>query len=243
MSKPRMPSLADFAGAEHFVLEDVTLQQPALELDPTRQSSEARELSDEIVINDKLRGRKTTVKLFAEGWADIETERRGRNTSHQRLNLRFLDPAPTLQRHHPYRLLKSAGIAAAVTLVCSIPAWFGWLVSYSMSATFIGITATLCLLMTAFYLSHEKITFKTLHGRADAIRFGAGLGTIRRFHKLIPVLVNAIADAAESVLDETAVYLRAEMREHYRLRGDGIISEQECAASTEKILGEFDGPL
>jgi hypothetical protein len=238
-----MPSLADFAAAEHCVLEDVTLQQPAL--DPTLIGTRAvaQDMRDEAVIHDKLRGRRTTVRIYAEGFADIEVERRGRQSTHHRIDLRYLDPIPTTRRHHPKQLLKSAGIAAAVTAVCSIPVWFGWILSYSIPATIIGATATLSSLFLTFYLSHEKITFKTLHGRADAIRFGAGLGTIRRFHKLIPLFVEAIADAAESVNDDTSIYLRAEMREHYRLRGDGILSADECAASTERILSEFDGPL
>ena len=111
-----------------------------------------------------------------------------------------------------------------------------------LPATITGATLTVLALFVAYYLSHEKIVFRTLHGRAAAIRFGAGLGTMRRFHKLVPRLIEAIANAAESMHEETAVYLRAEMREHYRLRGDGIISEEECAESTERILGEFDEP-
>jgi hypothetical protein len=66
---------------------------------------------------------------------------------------------------------------------------------------------------------------------------------MRRFHKLVPRLIEAIADAAESMHDETAVYLRAEMREHYRLRGEGILSPDSCAAGTGRILAQFDVQL
>jgi hypothetical protein len=100
--------------------------------------------------------------------------------------------------------------------------------------------ATFGTLFWAYYLSHEKILFYTLNGRAQAIRFSAGLGTIRRFRKLLPRIVAAVDRAAQSVGEETAVFLRAEMREHYRLRGDGILSDQECSASTGRILSRFD---
>jgi hypothetical protein len=30
------------------------------------------------------------------------------------------------------------------------------------------------------------------------------------------------------------------MREHYRLRGDGVLSSESCADSTGRILAQFD---
>jgi hypothetical protein len=242
MSENRLPTIDDFADAEHCVLEDVTVQQPALNPEFTR-SAEARDVCDEIVIADKLRGRCTLVRIFEEGWLDLEVERRGKATTHSRIDLHYLDPVPSITRHHPSRLVKAAGIAAGLTGIFAVPALFGWLSAWTVPAAIAGAVVTAGLAFIAFYLSHEKIRFKTLHGRADAVRFGAGLGTIRRFRKLVPVLVDAIADAAETVGDETAVYLRAEMREHYRLRSAGVLSEQECAESTGRILGNFDGPL
>ena len=242
MSQSRLPSLEDFANAEHCVLEDLTLEQPSLG-NGHEGRSEPRIVSEEIAIKDKLRGRTTLLMLYEEGWADIEIKRRGRRTTFHRIDLRYLDPVPATSRHYPIRLLKATGILAGVTTLCAIPAFFGWLAAYSVPAALVMGTLTFAVALTTYYLSHEKIRFCTLHGRADAIRFGAGLGTIRRFHKLVPKLVGAIADAAENVNDDTAVYLRAEMREHYRLRGEGVLSDEECNESTGRILGEFDGPL
>jgi len=243
MSDSRMPSLDDFAHAEHCVLEDLTVEEPSLAAAFGAASREPSEVASQTVIPDRLRGRRTTVTLYAEGWADVEVERRGRQTRHHRIDLHYLDPVPSTSRHRPLRLLKAAGLAAGLTAACAIPASFGWLAGFFVTATIVGAVATFGAIFVAFYLSHEKIRFKTLHGRADAIRFGAGLGTIHRFRKLVPKLVEAIADAADSMHDQTAIYLRAEMREHYRLRNEGILSEAECTASTGKILGEFDGPL
>lgn len=242
MSESRLPTVADFEGAEHCVLEDVTIQQPSLDMS-FRNGTDAREIAEEITIRDKLRGRQTFVRIFAEGWADIEVQRRAKAPTHHRIDLRYLDPVPKMQRHHAIRLLQAGAVGGGLTALFSIPAIFGWFTGFSIPATVVLATVTFAILFVAFYLSHEKITFQTLHGRAQAIRFGAGLGTIRRFRKLVPHLVEAIADAAETITDETAVYLRAEMREHYRLRNDGILSEAECAESTGRILGNFDGPL
>jgi hypothetical protein len=242
MPKSRVPTLADFAEAEHCVLEDVTVEMTGIRAVSPTESRRPREISEEIVIRDRFRGRRTRVRIYLESWADIEVERHGRRGSFHRIDLRYLDPVPATEISFPLRLLKVTGIVAAVTAAAAIPAWLGWLTSYTLPVAIAGGTLTLLGLVCALYVSHEKIVFSTLHGRAAAIRFGAGFGTMRRFHKLVPRLIEAIANAAESMHDETAVYLRAEMREHYRLRGDGIITDEECAQSTERILGEFDEP-
>jgi hypothetical protein len=242
MPKSRLPTLADFAEAEHCVLEDLTVEMTGITAVVAGNPREPVEISEEIEIRDRFRARRTQVRLYHEGWADIEVESRGRRSHFHRIDLRFLDPVPATRRYYPVPLLKGTGVLAAITTVCAVFAWQGWLSAFTVPASIAGGVLTLIALVVAFYLSHEKIVFRTLHGRAATIRLSAGLGTIRRFRKLVPRLIEAIASAAESVHDETVVYLRAEMREHYRLRGDGIISEEECAASTERILGEFDEP-
>lgn len=241
MPEPSLPSLDDFADAEHCVLEDVTAEHPALEnaLEGGRET--AREIRKERAIVDKLRRRRTTFRFYAESWVDVETEKRGHDPSCHRVDLHYLDPVPAIDRYRPVRLIKATGILAAVTGVAFVPAIVGWFPLYSVSVAVIGGIATLATLFAYIYMSHEKIVFRTLHGRADALRLTAGLGTIKRFHALLPEIVNAIADAAESVHEQTAVYLRSEMREHYRLRNAGILSTEECADSTDRILSEFEG--
>jgi hypothetical protein len=63
---------------------------------------------------------------------------------------------------------------------------------------------------------------------------------MRKFRAFVPVLSRAIEEAAERIGDDTSAYLRAEMREHYRLRGDGVLSNEACAESTGRILAQFD---
>ena len=48
------------------------------------------------------------------------------------------------------------------------------------------------------------------------------------------------SEAAERIGVDTAAYLRAEMREHYRLRGDGVLDNDACARGTGSILAQFD---
>jgi hypothetical protein len=243
MSEFRLPTVDDFADAEHFVLEDTTDHHPTLDnLVEGRRNGAAR-LSKEISVNDRLRRRLTTVRLYAEGWAEIATARRGREPVNYLVDLRYLDPTPARMQYRPVQLLKTAGILGGCTGIVGIVAVLGWFAPYTVLATVLGGIATLGTLFLAYYRSHEKVAFRTLHGRAQAIRLEAGLGTIRQLRAMLPEIVQAIAAAAESVHAETAVYLRAEMREHYRLRTDGVLSVEECAESTGRILGEFDAPV
>ena len=225
------------------MLEDVTAQHPSLAEVAGVPGREAREIENEFEIQDRLRGRRTAVRIYAEGWIDIEIERRRKPLRHMRLDLRYLDPIPTIRRRRPRLLLKIGGGLTALTALAATLASFGLMFGVTLTAAIVaGLAAAGCLFW-AYYLSHEKITFHTLHGRAPAIRFGAGLGTIRRFRKLVPEIVAAIVAAATTIGDDTAIFLRSEMREHYRLRNDGILSEAECAESTGRILTQFDDPV
>jgi hypothetical protein len=75
------------------------------------------------------------------------------------------------------------------------------------------------------------------------LRFVANLGSVKRFRAFVPRLCHAIEEAAERIGADTAAYLRAEMREHYRLRGDGVLDNDECARGTGRILAQFDVQL
>ena len=242
MTDRSQPEMHDFTDAEHCVLEDVTVEHPRLYPDAVG-SREPSEIRNEIVIGDRIRRTQTTVRIYAEGWLDIETGRPGKEPQRNRINLRYIDAVPMMERFYPVDLLKISGIMAAVAAVASIPATLGWLTAYMVPTAIVAGAAALSGLWFSFYRSHEKIVFETLHGRADAISFTAGLGTIRQYQKIVPMLVEAIADAAQSVHEETAIYLRAEMREHYRLCNEGVLTDEECAESTGRILKNFGGPV
>ena len=71
----------------------------------------------------------------------------------------------------------------------------------------------------------------------------ANFGSIKKFRAFVPALSRAIEEAAERIGVDTAAFLRAEMREHYRLRGDGVLDNDECAKGTGRILAQFDVQL
>jgi hypothetical protein len=109
-------------------------------------------------------------------------------------------------------------------------------VSFGLGATAAAAVAV----AIALRRSHETIEYVTLHGRARVLALVANFGAIKPFHAFVPELSRAIEEAAEKISGDTSSFLRGEMREHYRLRGDGVLSVGTCAESTGRILAHFD---
>lgn len=230
---------------ENYSFDDETTEHISLgdeDNERVARASASRTVSERIELRDRVRGRETLLTIYEEGFLRVIEKRRGRQVRRHRLDLRYLDPVPTMQRRYPQRLMKITGGVAGAAALTSLLAWLGLVPAVTVPAALLTTAAALIAAGSCFYLSHEKICFYTLHGRAKAIQIGAGLGYIRRYQKAIPTLVGAIEEAADDVGEDTIVYLRAEMREHYRLRGDGILSDIECSDSTTRILAHFDEP-
>lgn len=226
------PRELDESLAEHIYLSDETA------VDGTGPKT----VREKIDFLDRLRGMDLRITLYDEGYLRLD-ETRGKRTRTHNVNLRYLDPVPTVKRHYAKRTLKIvallaiiAGVAASLTVLPSVRA------IAILAATAAG-GAALGAFLLFVYLSHEKTVFRTMHGRAAALTLTAGLGRIRRLRRILPNIINAIGDAADDIGEDTTVFLRAEMREHYRLRTDGVLSEEECSDSTGRILVHFDDEM
>jgi hypothetical protein len=181
--------------------------------------------------------------FFRQGFLEVVERRGGRSSRCVPIDLRYLDPMPTLDRRYPLRLLRIAGATAAVAAVLTALAAFGIASAWTTPAAAAAVATAAMAAIGCFYLSHEEIRFYTLHGRAMTLRLCAGLGCIGRYRKLLPKIVGAIETAADDIGEDTMLYLRSEMREHYRLRGAGVLSDAECSDSTARILAQFDEPM
>jgi hypothetical protein len=231
----------DLATAEHHVLEDTGSEHISLGSEYGTDSSEQPQtVADEVEIRDWLRRRAIAITFYEQGFVKITETRGGKRQRSHCIDLRFLDTVPSVVPYFPRRLVKAALGAAGVAALAGALAQFSQLSAFALPTAIAAASVAAFLLYLFVYLSHEKITFQTMHGRAQALWFKAGLGQIRKFRAILPQLVRAIEDAGESIGDDTIVYLRAEMREHYRLRGDGILTEEACSESTGRILTHFD---
>jgi hypothetical protein len=195
------------------------------------------------VLRNPIRRGGVELTLFDEGYLKVTELRNGEAAVPFFLDLRFLDPVPKIERVVAVRWLMAAlGLGAAAALA-------GFLLRFEalhLAASWaLGVTAVAAAaaLYVGIHSSHETTAFCTLHGRATVLRFVANFGSLQRFRAFVPKLCHAIEEAGERIGTDTAAYLRAEMREHYRLRGDGVLDNDECAAGTGRILAQFDVQL
>jgi hypothetical protein len=237
LRKPAAPRAAapkpDAALAEHILIASEETSDPRA----------AHKVLERWRLGNPLRRMATEITVFEEGYAEI-TQHAGRKSGAPfRLDLRYLDPIPSITRVIATRAWWTAVGCAAVALGAFAVAYFA---SFGAPAASFGLGAAAAAAVAvaiALQRSHETIEYVTLHGRARVLVLVANFGAIKPFHAFVPELSRAIEEAAEDIAGDTSSFLRAEMREHYRLRGDGILSVGTCAESTGRILAHFDVQL
>ncbi len=200
----------------------------------------ARTPREAIVLRNPVRRTGAELTLYDEGYLKVIELERGAADAPFFLDLRFVDPVPKIERVIAMRWLTAAFGCGAVTALAAFLLRFDAFHSVAVWALGGAALATAAALYVGVYSSHERIEFCTLHGRAAVLQLVANLGSIRRFHAFVPMLCRAIEETAERIGADTAAFLRAEMREHYRLRGNGVLDSDECARGTGRILAQFD---
>ncbi|RPI63820.1 MAG: hypothetical protein EHM50_01700 [Lysobacterales bacterium] len=230
-----MASLNKPAVAEHIYIgsEDSTA-------DPATAARTPREA---IVLRNPIRRTGAELTLFDEGYLKVTEIEKGTADAPFFLDLRFVDPVPKVERVIAVRWLTAAFGCGALTALAAFLMRFDAFYVAAVWALGVAAIATAAALYVGIYSSHERIEFCTLHGRAAVLRLVANLGSIKKYHAFVPMLCRAIEEAAERIGADTAAFLRAEMREHYRLRGTGVLDSDECARGTGRILAQFDVQL
>jgi hypothetical protein len=216
---------------EHIFIESDEGADPA---------AAARTLGATVVLRNPIRRIAAELTFFDEGYLKVKKVVKGNADAPFLLDLRFVDPVPEIERVIAMRWLTAAFGCGALAVLAAFLLRFDAFYLVALVASCLATLATLGALYVGIYSSHERIEFCTLHGRAAVLELVANLGSIKRFHAFVPTLCRAIEEAAERIGVDTSAYLRAEMREHYRLRGDGVLDNDECARGTGRILAQFD---
>lgn len=233
---PAAPSPAPAAlAAEHILIasEDLT----------TNPAAAARTLRETTVLRNPVRRIGAELAVYDEGFLKIVELHQGNANEPFFLDLRFIDPVPTIERVVAVRWLATALGCVALVAIAAFLLRFDALYGVALWALGITTLATAATLYVGIYRSHEATEFCTLHGRVPVLRLIANFGSMGKYRAFVPLLSHAIEEAAERIGTDTAAFLRAEMREHYRLRGDGVLGNDECARGTGRILAQFDVQL
>ena len=191
------------------------------------------------VISNKSHAVETEVILFEGGWLSLRHHRRTRPGEAQLINLRFLDPTPEIHRYVAKRTAVASAALLLLGFVSGAFAYFSMLMTTTVPAAILllfssGVTFAVCV-----YRTQKRVVFFTNNGRAPVLRLLGTLGGFRALRRVVPEITRAIQDAKRKKPVEGVDQLRSEMREHYRLRETGIIDQDICAESTQRILRCF----
>jgi hypothetical protein len=225
--------MIDAAVTEHILLESADLESEVV-------ADRVGALRARCALYNRIRGVRTELRFYEEGYIGICEQRAGKDEPEKRFALRHLDPRPLLSCRVAKR---TRGVALCSLAAAALIAGLAYLsvapmVTFPASAAALAATA---IAMTVFmYRTDERVQFVTLHGRVPVVTLIASFGCLRACRRLVPRVVTAIKESAARAGGDKNSRLRAEMREHYRLRASGAVSAEGCVNAVQRILARFD---
>jgi hypothetical protein len=215
---------------EHILLESDVRDVP--------EPGGARKVHAVLRCHSSLRRRTFELALIDYYYLEVRAGR-GRDPREYVLDLRFADHALGLTRHVPWRSLAITLALATLAGLCAwrigssaAPWWqHGWL---PVSAAL--FLATACASVICAYRLTETLALYSVHGGATLLEYTGGLGTLRMAQPFMRRLAAHIRLAMAARRSSKGQHLRDEMREHFRLKEAGVLSEEEYEASKARIL-------
>ena len=223
--------------AEHILLESEEREVPALQT--------ARRIHARLRLRGGLWRRPVVLTLFDDFYLSVRRESAQSAASQFVLDLRFVDPALRCSQHIAWRWMAAAvtllalGVIAALEVGESASPWWQdqWL---PVSAVLLGVATGLA--CVAIYRTTETLTVLSAYGRVTLLEHTGDLGSFRVFRRLRPLLDSHLRAALAARRRRRGEHLRDEMREHYRLRCAGALSQPEYEAAKRRILATHDPP-
>ena len=167
--------------------------------------------------------------------------RRSRSLLEYVLDLRYLDASFLGSRHIPWKSI-------IATLAMAAAAIFGLRQVLSSTALLWGphrlllctgtLVLTACAVLVCAWRTTETFCLRSLHGGAALLEFTGGLDTHRSLRKFARKLAAHLQLAAADRKSSRAEHLRDEMREHFRLRQAGVLSQEQYEASKARLLAQ-----
>ena len=216
------------AGVEHILLESDERNVPTLET--------ARRVHARIALPGDRWRPALELALIDYFYLSVRTAReRG---ARYVVDLRHVDARVRLARQIPWGWI--AGGAALLLL--AVPGVRGiaestapWWKHERLPATAALFAVAASAIYAAVRGTAETLTLFSAHGRAKLLSHAGGHGTFRTFRTFLPRL-EAHLRIARARRRPGRDHLRDEMREHFRLRQAGALTEEEYEAAKRRIL-------
>ena len=232
-------SIVKSAKSNLKVPEGFTSEHILISGDGTDSADEPTAVGKRFRVSNRVRGLQTEFTLFNEGFLKVREYRKNKLGKDYMLELRFLNPNPTVIRRfvtEPFLAALGMGGAAAISWLLTK---FTSLDTYTFPASIVFSTGAIVALLLCIYQSGEKILFYTTSGNVPVLMLLTNFGCFRQSRKVVPEVSNAIGTAINRNTLEEEPYLRAEMQDHYRLRNEGVISPKACQTASSRILSRF----
>lgn len=209
------------------------------ELDFAFDAPKSGEPQQHFHIVNRSHALQTEMILFEGGWLSLRQHKRSKPGEAQMINLSFLDPKPNVTRYFAKRTLQLSAALSVAGIVSAALVFYSVLIVVTIPAMILFFTGAAIAFAACAYRTRKDVVFVTRHGRASVIKLMATLGSFRALRKIQPRLTEEIEKASEPAPDMQK-NLRSEMREHYRLRECGVLTQSICAESTQRILRRFE---
>ena len=222
---------------EHILLESEVREVP----EPGR----ARKVHAAFQCHDRWRRNSLELAIIDLYYLAVRVGRRGALREYV-LDLRFIDRSPGLKKRYPWRC---AGVALALAMAAAFSAWHidsstvPWRQHPWLPLCAASFVLTACACLVCVWRLTDSLVLRSVHGRATLLEYTARLGTLRVAHPFMRKLSAHIQLSITARRASDAEHLRDEMREHFRLRETGVLSEQQYEASKARILAQHTRPV
>jgi hypothetical protein len=206
---------------------------------PHRQT--ARKVHARLLYRSRLRRRAVLLEVIDYYFLSVQIWRAGSLTSEYVLDLRFIDPVLQRSRHVAWRWI---GVTLSFVAVLSFVLW--WAVRFSsvpwwqperLAVYAIILALGACAGAVSMYRTTESWSVRSVNGKAEVLACTGGLGTLRAIGPFAAKLVAHVRIAIAARRPSKNEHLRDEMREHFRLKEAGVLSDEAYEASKTRILG------
>ncbi len=197
----------------------------------------------ELEQNNRLKGILTTFRIFNRHHMSVRTKatRGGERGFH--FHLAFLDAKPKKRKRIACRTLMWAALLAGIlSLVLWLDQNSAWPLKtrFWLPATATMAAATVIALLLAVYRSRDRYVFFTRHGRIPLVFIDSRNPNRGEVEEFMEELSDRIKQATQDMWHDKRQYLCEELREHTRLKTEGIIPPRIFEGAKARILQQHE---
>ena len=215
-------------------LEEICLTTTDADPEPLQSGEPAQQVAELEQIN-RMRRCRSQFTLYNNHRLAVRTQGALQNSRDYEVDLGILDP-------HPRRQLRIAWHYVLGFAVLSGAAGFLAFFSATTNGTLLSVVAiafAALSLVLALYCSHDRLVFYSQHGRVPLVVLFNRLPDRATLDAFTHTLVQEI-EGARALDPPTSETLSEELKEHRRLREEGVISCRRYDIVKQRILGQHN---